>query len=133
MLRRASSILGIGLLCLWGVGLGDFSVNGWITWMDGLAAVFAFTIAILTPAFPSRREKMQGPLEISFGLFCLWGIGLLLGSAPWVSWWNLGFAMAFLLVGLAGSSKRKSMRERVLAENAVHHYFDHYPPAARTH
>jgi hypothetical protein len=126
MLRRVSSILGIGLLCLWGVALGDSSVSGWITWMVGLAAIFAFLIAVMTPAFPTRRERIQRPLEIAFGLFCLWAIGLFTEGAHWISWWSLGFSISFLLLALAGSSKRKSLRDQVLAELEVQKYFHHH-------
>jgi hypothetical protein len=105
-----SSVLGIFLLCLWGFALGDPSVSVWLTWGDGLAALGAFMIAAFTPAFPTRSERMRGPLALSLTLFCFWILGLAASAAPWLAWWNLGFAVAFLVVGLLGIPESKGAR-----------------------
>jgi hypothetical protein len=106
MLRKASSVLGIGLLCLWGFGLGDPGANPWITWMDGLMALFSFMIAVLGPPFPNRSQRVKGPLSVAAGLLFMTVIGFVSPGARWLSWWNLGFGCAYLLLAAAGLPQR---------------------------
>ncbi|MEO5970632.1 MAG: hypothetical protein ABIQ95_11950 [Bdellovibrionia bacterium] len=100
MLRKYSTILGIGLLMLWAVGLGSPGTYPWMTWLVGIAALCSFGIAAFTPTYASRNTKMGESVLLATGLFLLWVVGLVNGVAPWMAWWTFAFACVYLLLGI---------------------------------
>jgi len=107
MLKRMSTMLGIGLTALWIAGLGSPNTDPWLSWLDGLAALCAFAIAGFTPSYASKGARVGGPIALSVGLFVLWMIGLGTGAVSWLVWWTFAFACAFLALGIATSYERK--------------------------
>lgn len=106
MVRTYSVILGLGLAILWIAGLGSPNAAGWLTWLDGVAALCAFIIAgALNPTYISRTSRAAAPVLLSVGLFVLWIVGLTSQVVPWLAWWTFAFACAFLVLGLAAAAK----------------------------
>jgi hypothetical protein len=107
MLKKMSAVLGVGLLILWIAGLGSPTAQGWLTWLDGVAALCAFAISGFTPNYASKNVRVGQPIALSGGLFALWIIGLATGAVSWLCWWTFAFACAFLALGIACSYERR--------------------------
>jgi hypothetical protein len=106
MVRGTSIALGIGLVILWIVGLSN-QATGWLTWLDGLAAIVAFGIAAAAVS-DGTGAMAASPIGLSVGLFVLWIVGLTMHSETWLAWWTFAFACGFLLLGLfSGASTRR--------------------------
>src|SRR5262245_24316318 len=104
MLRGISIALGIGLIVLWLVGVNN-QATLWLTWLDGIAALWAFTLgASIVPGRSGLSATAGAPLALSLGLYVLWGIGLLTRAEPWLAWWTFVFACAFLALGIFGTT-----------------------------
>lgn len=112
MVKSFSTILGIGLVVLWICGLGSPSAAGWLTWLNGVAALCAFAIASYLTPYASRGTRLGLPMTLSLGLFACWIVALTTGVVGWLTWWTFAFACAFFLVGLGGASERPSLVER---------------------
>lgn len=108
MVRTWAVILGIGLGILWIVGLNDPAAPGWLTWLDGVAALCSFAIAAAYPdTVRSRAGRAAAPIVLALGLFALWIVGLATHAVAWLSWWTFAFACAYVLLGIgAGASIR---------------------------
>lgn len=100
MLKKYSTIFGIGLLLLWITGMGSEDVPSWMTWLVGLAALCSFGVAAFTPSYASRNSKMGESVLLATGLYILWVAGLVNGVGPWLAWWTFAFACAFLCLGI---------------------------------
>lgn len=111
MVRGISVVLGVGLVVLWILGLSQHA-TGWMTWLDGLAALIAFAIAAGVTSELSRTAAATGPVALAIGLGVLWLIGLGTHAALWLTWWTFAFGVAFLLVGI-GASVQPERRSRV--------------------
>ncbi len=106
MNKRISAILGVGLIVLWIVGLGNPNTSSWLTWMDGIAALCAFGIAAFTPDYATRSTRMGLPMAMSVALFAFWLIALSTGVSAGMTWWNFAFACAFLILGISNGAER---------------------------
>jgi hypothetical protein len=123
MTRAWSSALGIGLLLVWIAGL-SYDATPWLTWLDGVAALFSFGIAgYLYPGsysnnIPTPTSEVLPvnagllPTTLGAGLFVLWIVGLATQATLWLSWWTFAFSVAYLVVGLA-SRRVKVPRSRM--------------------
>lgn len=110
MLKSISALLGVGLVILWIAGLGSTNVPGWMTWLDGAAALCAFGISAYLTPYSSRASKISMPLFLAVGLFILWMVGVSNAVAPpWMSWWNFAFACGFLCLGIYGGIERRRL------------------------
>ncbi len=107
MTKGLTVILGIGLIILWIVGLGDPVAPGWLTWLDGVAGLCAFGIAGAMAPASTRGVRMGGPILLAIGLYALWVIGLATHAVPWLKWWTFAFADAFLLVGIGATGEQR--------------------------
>src|SRR5689334_16338718 len=121
MHSRVSTMLGIGLVILWIAGLGSADSRSWLTWLDGLAALAAFSLSAFMPTYSSIRTKAGGSIALGIGLLVLWLVGITTPGPVWQAWWTFAFGCAFLLQGfaLAGekapaapSSQAEAERER---------------------
>ena len=95
MVNRMCAVFGLGLLVVWVVGLSNPTASSWINWLDGMAALAAFSIAAFLPAYSSRRIRSAAPGLISFVLAVLWIAGMSTGVVSWQRWANALFAIAF--------------------------------------
>jgi hypothetical protein len=100
-LKGMSVALGIGLAILWIAGLSSPYAPGWLTWLDGIAALCAFTIAASSQIYETRGRRMGGPIALSVALFGIAIVALGSGAVAWLSWWTFAFACAFLVLGVA--------------------------------
>jgi hypothetical protein len=106
MIRGISVALAIGLVILWIVGLSAHA-TAWLTWLDGLGALFGFALAAGIVPGVSAAAAASGPIALAIGLGILWIIGLVMHAEMWLTWWTFAFAIAFLLVGIgAGMQER---------------------------
>ena len=110
-LKGTSVALGIGLAILWIAGLSSPDSPGWLTWLDGVAALAAFTIAALMRMGDSRAKRVGNTIGLSVCLFVLGIIGLATGALPWLSWWTFAFACAFLILGIAAGNIPQAERQ----------------------
>ncbi len=107
MVRGISVALAIGLVILWIVGLGDHA-TAWLTWLDGLGALFGFALAAGIVPGVSAAAAAAGPIALAIGLGILWIIGLATNASMWLTWWTFAFAIAFLLVGIGAGMQQRS-------------------------
>jgi len=114
-------MLGIGLVILWIAGLGSMDARGWLTWLDGLGALCAFSLTAFMPSYSSRQSRSGGAIALGIGLLALWIIGITTPGPVWQAWWTFAFGCAFVVLGfsLAGerapattSSQAEAERER---------------------
>ena len=107
MTRGISVALSVGLVILWIVGLGQHA-TGWLTWLDGLGALFGFAIAAGVAPGITRAAASGSPIALAVGLGVLWIIGLATHAEAWLSWWTFAFAVAFLLVGIGAGAQGRA-------------------------
>jgi hypothetical protein len=108
MLRSVSVVLAVGLVLLWLVGLNQHA-TAWLTWLDGLAALCAFGLAIGAGPAVTRAIGAGGPIALGIGIGILWIIGLAMHTEPWLTWWTFAFACAFVVLGVAGGMNRREL------------------------
>ena len=109
MIRSLSLVLGVGLAVLWIFGV-TYDATAWLTWLDLVAALCAFLIAIgVGAAATGRSVSAGGALALGLGLGALWIIAVATAAIPWLTWWTFAFACAFILLGLLGSLADKHM------------------------
>jgi hypothetical protein len=106
MVRGVSIALGIGLVILFIVGLGRHATP-WLTWLDGLAALFAFVLAGAGAATVATALGGGGVFALAIGLGVLWIIGLSTHAVVWLTWFTFAFACGFLLLGMVESVGHK--------------------------
>ena len=94
--------MGVGLVILWIVGLGQHATP-WMTWLDGLGALFAFALAGGLAATASLALGGGGIFALAIGLGVLWIIGLSTHAVVWLTWWTFAFACGFVLLGIVAS------------------------------
>jgi hypothetical protein len=108
MTRIMAIVLGIGLGIFWLVelaspGFTDSIVGSsavrWITWLDLLVVVWAFSIAAMN-APDVRKKTPRGMYGLAGVLLVLWMVGLTSSAPLWITWWNFAFAVAFLVAGI---------------------------------
>ena len=110
MFRAIAFVLGLGLVLVWLAGLSSHA-SGWLTWLDGLAALVALAGAAALVEF--NRGGTAGSGFLALGLFVLWIVGLATGATLWLSWWTFAFACAFLvLAGASMSGRSVQLRHR---------------------
>ena len=109
MFRAISFVLGLGLVLLWLAGLSSHA-SGWLTWLDGLAALIAIAGAASLVEF--NRGGSAGAGGLALGLFVLWIIGLATGATLWLSWWTFAFACAFFVVAGTSISSHAQLHHR---------------------
>jgi hypothetical protein len=100
-IRWLAAALALPLAALWLVALVRHGPV-WLTWLDAIAALFAFGSIGLTP--DGKWAGLVGGaclLAVGGGLALLWLLGLATGAPAWLVWWNLGLGCAFLLAAVA--------------------------------
>jgi hypothetical protein len=102
----ASLILAAGLGALWIIGLGHHA-TGWLTWLDGLAALGGFAIVLGVSDLATGAIKAGGPIALGMALGVFWIIGLATGSTTWLIWSTFAFACAYILVGIGAAYSRR--------------------------
>jgi hypothetical protein len=108
MLRAISIILALGLVILWLVGLSQHA-TAWLSWLDGVGALFGFAIAAVVVSAMERGVRSGATIGLGIGLGILWIIGLAQHRETWLVWWTFAFACAYFLLGL-GSGVATSRR-----------------------
>src|SRR5689334_16117282 len=109
MVRGISAILGVGLVILWLMGISTSGVAGWLSWLDGAAAIWAFVIAGSATTEEIGEQRSGSPIALSMGLFALWIIALATGTIAWMTWWTFAFACAFLALGIVAAQRRPTV------------------------
>lgn len=108
MVRATCIALGLALVVLWLIGVTSQSTS-WLAWLDGLGALFAFSIA--TAVKPGTNDRMAvSPAILAGGLFMLWAMALVAHATPWLAWWTFVLACAFLMLGIAGGATTRTTR-----------------------
>lgn len=107
MLKRLTTVLGVGLLALWAFGLGDARASAWVVWLLGLGSLWSLGIALLSSDIPSQAERVTQPLALAVGLFAVWLIGVTVDSVDWLNRWTFVAALAYLFLGISGFVKKK--------------------------
>jgi hypothetical protein len=108
MVRGSAVVLGIGLAILWLVGL-QYHASSWLTWLNGVAALGSFGIALMPASTPPARLA-SSPIVMAMALFVLWIVALAVGAEAWLAWWTFAFGAAFMLVGIIAYSERRPTR-----------------------
>ena len=86
MVRRSSFVIGLGLALLWGIGL-RLSPHASMLWFDAVAAVIAFSIAVLVDdTVEHDPANAFGPALLGLGLAALWIVGVASRQPAWVAW-----------------------------------------------
>lgn len=113
MVRATSIVLGVGLMLLWLIGLGQ-RATPWLTWLVGVGGMGAFAVAaVVSPRRNSLAALVASPMAVGIGLVVLWIIGVSVGATGWVAWWAFAFACTFFLLALvATSSDGRSLPRR---------------------
>lgn len=106
MIRGLTIAVGIGLIILWIAGLSSPVSTPWLTWLDGIAGLFAFSVAGGIASYNNRSRRSGSAFVLSLGLFVLWLIGLSTGVVAWQIWWTFAFACAELIVAFIGGSMK---------------------------
>jgi hypothetical protein len=110
MVRGLTIAVGIGLIILWIAGLSSPNSSTWLTWLDGIMGLFAFSIAGGLSQYNTRMNtrgaRAGGPFMLSLGLFVLWIIAVASGVIAWQTWWTFAFACAELVVAFIGGAQR---------------------------
>jgi hypothetical protein len=109
MVRGSSIALGIALGILWIVGLSEHA-TGWLTWLNGLAAVCAFGISTIDERTATTQMLVGLPIALAVGLFVLWIVALAVGAEAWLAWWTFAFACCSLLIGIVGATEGQHPR-----------------------
>jgi hypothetical protein len=94
--------LAVGLLTLCLVGLNQHA-TGWLTWLDGVGALFGFAIA----AGALSAFGAGGSIALAIGLGVLWLVGLAQQRESWLVWWTFAFACAYLVLAIAAGTSRR--------------------------
>jgi hypothetical protein len=99
--RWLAAGLALASTALW---LAAFARGGpvWLTWLDAIAALFAFGTIGLTPDGP-LAGLVAGAcfLMAAGGLGILWLVALSTAAPAWLAWWNFGLGCAFLVAAAA--------------------------------
>ncbi len=106
MVRGLTIAVGIGLIILWIAGLSSPVSSPWLTWLDGIAGLFAFSIAGGIASYNTRGMRGGSTFVLSLSLFVLWIIALATGVVAWQTWWTFAFACAELVIAFIGGSMR---------------------------
>lgn len=101
MIRGLSLLLAAGLAILWFVGLTHHAA-AWVTWLNGLGAIAGFLIAAGPGVGPGQPVHPSGLVALGVGLGILSTIAFLRHAPLWLASCTVGFAFAFLLIGVAG-------------------------------
>jgi hypothetical protein len=112
MVRGVSIVLGVGLICLWLMGLAHHATS-WLTWLVGAGALGAFSAAAsLRPERTSLTALVGSPMAVGLGLVVIAIIGLSVAATVWVAWWAFAFGCAFLLLGLVAINGEQTTAPR---------------------
>jgi hypothetical protein len=114
MERGALSILGLGLVVVWVVGLAQH-VAPWLVWLDGIAGLLSIVAAgsvLRQPTDTIRASAAAWAISFAVTLGVFFILALRRGAPPWLTWVNLAFACAYLLAGLALAFRRTELAPR---------------------
>ncbi len=112
MVRSASIVLGVAMTIVWLLGMNQHA-TGWLTWLDGAAALGAFAVAGAVRA-DSGVTLSRGAVVLSTGLFAIWAAGLMRHTEGWLTWWTFAFGVGFLLVGALASTEKQPPIQRTI-------------------
>jgi len=108
MVKGFTITLGAGLLLLSLAALGATVFPIWYVWLDLIAATAAVSAGVFKLGEPrSKSEKsrqVEIPIIISIGMFAIWIVAVAIAIPNWLAWWNFGFAVAFMLLGIVASA-----------------------------
>lgn len=102
--KGAATTLGLGLTVLWIAGLSSPIATGWLTWLDGVAALYSFAIAGTYSRAETRARQMGRPIGLGIGLFLLSFLGFAQSSPGWLCWWTFTFATAAIILGITAGA-----------------------------
>jgi hypothetical protein len=112
MVRRSSFVIGLGLALLWWIGL-SLSPDAKLLWFDAVGAVVAFAIGgLVDDSVESQPANAFGPAVLGLGLAAVWIAGIAAGQPWWVSWLQLPFAIACLVVAIITLGSRARLEAR---------------------
>jgi len=117
LVRGISLILAVGLIILWLVGLSQHATP-WLTWLDGLGALFGFAIAGGAAVVMARHVGSAASIVLGIGLGVLWIIGLAEHREGWLVWWTFAFACAYLVLGIADALAPRAHEPMVTTRTA---------------
>jgi hypothetical protein len=106
MVRTGSLVVGIGLAIVWVSGLWHHTA-GWLTWLNGIAALCALGIATASTARTSALGG--GAIALGAALFVAWLVGISDNAPSWLVWATFAFACISLIVGVAGVASDRSV------------------------
>jgi hypothetical protein len=105
VIRGKLIALSIGMVVLWAVGLAGTGNSTAVAWLDLVAAVLGFMGASSITYTTPRGTVSGGTIALSLGIFGIF-IGSLVNAVPsWQTWWNFGFACAYLILGIYAGTK----------------------------
>jgi hypothetical protein len=106
MVRKSSFVIGLGLALLWGVGL-KLSPHASMLWFDAVAAVIAFSIALLVDDTVEHDPgNALAPALLGLGLAAVWIVGVASREPAWLAWVHLPLAIACLGVAIMTAGAR---------------------------
>jgi hypothetical protein len=107
-------LLGIGLLVLWLVGLGERSA-GWLLWLNFIVGVLSIVGGLTISEGMARGARVGEPTLLSLALFVFWIVALATSVASWKTWWTFAFACAYGLLAISGTSETAMRRRRPIS------------------
>ena len=108
MVKRISTLLGLGLVALWLSGLVNSEASLWLTWFNGFAALAAFGIAAFVPPQAPRNTQRGLAVGLAGGLLGLFIVAIATDVVAWQAGWTFAFSCAFLVLGITASPERRA-------------------------
>jgi hypothetical protein len=105
--RGGLIVLGLALGVLFIAGLYSHA-DAWLVWLNFGVAVLSLLMGIVPTEVPSALKA--SPIALGIALLCLWIIALAVGTQAYMAWWTFAFGVAYVLLGVAGSTTATDRR-----------------------